>query len=101
MASRATAVPPPPFPVPPARCSVEDPYHAWYEATIEAVEPTRVYVHYTYWSSEHDEWIEAVSPRLAPFGTRTCKWRCETGGNVRASLRQGLSSSQLFGGPAP
>jgi hypothetical protein len=87
MASRATAAPPPPFPARPARCSVEDPYHTWYEATIEVVEPTRVYVHYTYWTSAHDEWIEAGSPRLAPFGTRTCKWRCKMGRNMMRGFR--------------
>jgi len=53
---------------------VEDTVHQWLEATIMRVEQEpvrRVLIHYNGWPTRWDEWLDADSPRIAPFRTRT------------------------------
>lgn len=55
---------------------VRDTIGEWCGATILAVKETSVYVHYHFWSSDWDEWLDLESGRLALFRTvarlRTC-----------------------------
>ena len=48
---------------------VLDTVDKWSEAEVVAVDGNRVLVHYIYWQSKWDEWIDKHSSRISPVGT--------------------------------
>ncbi|ETV69356.1 hypothetical protein, variant [Aphanomyces astaci] len=50
---------------------VKDTVNQWLEGTVLDLNVHQVYVHYHGWPTRWDEWIDATSPRLAAFRTRT------------------------------
>lgn len=50
---------------------VKDTVNQWLEATVMDIRNDSLFVHYNGWPARWDEWIDASSPRIAPFRTRT------------------------------
>ncbi len=50
---------------------VKDTIDQWLEAQVTRLSGNRVFVHYNGWGSRWDEWIDAISPRIALFRTHT------------------------------
>ncbi|RLN95725.1 hypothetical protein BBJ28_00005308 [Nothophytophthora sp. Chile5] len=47
----------------------------WYESRVVDMDDQRVKVHYRSWTPKWDEWINRISPRIAPLHTKVPNWR--------------------------
>ncbi len=53
---------------------VKDTIDQWLEAQVTKIRGNELYVHYNGWGNHWDEWIDAASPRIAPFRTYTLQY---------------------------
>ncbi|TDH68123.1 hypothetical protein CCR75_004346 [Bremia lactucae] len=47
----------------------------WYESRVVELQKGAIKVHYRGWTSKWDEWLDRMSPRLAPLYTNVPRWR--------------------------